>query len=187
MKRPFLFPLSLFMFLTGLLTATISCDTTPRERKETVSRELDKLDERVESAANKTREEAKEAKAALARKRAQSLERKARGPVAGKQQQMEQELLGEYRFLSQVSAENIKDAYVHFLQQVRDRKDVWTMEDWDYANGIYKRLNEREKVLHEDIILRHATKIKALQAEYLALENRADLKDYQRIKKEQGQ
>ncbi|MGV3541276.1 MAG: hypothetical protein ACO1OQ_15780 [Rufibacter sp.] len=186
MKRPYLFPLSLLMFLTGLLTVTFSCDTTPRERKEIATREIDKLDERVETVASKTKEEAKEARAALARKKAESEARKARGPVAGKQKQMEQELLGEYQNLSQVNQDNLRDAYVHFLQQVRDRKDVWTMEDWDYANGIYKRLNEREKQLHDDIILRHATKIKALQAEYLALENRADLKDYQRIKKEQA-
>ncbi|GGK64573.1 hypothetical protein ACD591_01430 [Rufibacter glacialis] len=186
MKRSSLFSITLYTLLTGLLLALVSCNTTPNERKEIANREIDKLDERADQLANKTKEEAKEAKEALARRKAEEKIRKARGPVAGKQQQMEQELLGDYRNLSQVSADSLRDAYTYFLQQVRGRKDVWTMEDWDYANGIYRQLNEREKALHGDIILRHATKIKALQAEYLALENRADLKDYQRIKKEQS-
>jgi flagellar biosynthesis GTPase FlhF len=185
MKRAFQFPLFRTTLLTGLLLSAVSCNTTPNERKEIANREIDKLDERADQLANKTKEEALEAREALARRKADEKLRKARGPVAGKQQQMEQELLGDYQSLSQVSADSLRDAYTHFLQQVRARKDVWTMEDWDYANEIYKRLNEREKVLHDDIILRHATKIRALQAEYLALENRADLKDYQRIKKEQ--
>ncbi|WP_192821792.1 hypothetical protein [Rufibacter sp. LB8] len=186
MKRPYLFPVSLFMFLAGILLGTISCDSTPRERKETVNREIDKLDETVESVASKTKEEAKEARAALARKKAEDALRKSRTPAPGKLAQMEQELLGAYSNLGQTTPENLKDAYVNFLQQVRARKDAWSMEDWDYANGIYKRLNAREKELHDDIILRHATKIKALQAEYLALENKADLGEYQRIKKEQA-
>ncbi|WP_205503698.1 hypothetical protein [Rufibacter psychrotolerans] len=186
MKRTQLFPLTLLLFLTGVLaTSLVACDTTPRERKEAAARELDKLDERASQAASKTKDELKEAGQALARQRAERKMREARGPVAGKQLQMERELLGEYRDLSAVTPDRLRDAYVHFLQQVRDRKDTWTPEDWDYANAIYKRLNDREKALHDDIILRHATKIKALQAEYLALENRADLKDYQRIKKGQ--
>ncbi|WP_157593040.1 hypothetical protein [Rufibacter tibetensis] len=185
MKRASLLPLGFLTLLAGVMLSIASCNTTPNERKEIANREIDKLDERADQLANKTKEEAKEARAALARRKDEERIRRARGPVKGKQQQMEQELLGDYRYLSQVSADSLKDAYTHFLQQVRARKDVWTMEDWDYANGIYQRLNEREKILHGDIILRHATKIRALQAEYLALENRADLKDYQRIKKEQ--
>jgi len=184
MKRASLLSLNR-VFVLAVALATVSCNTTPNERKEIANREIEQIDERVENLASKTKAEAKEAKAALARRKAEAEQRRARGPVAGKQQQMDQELLGEYRYLSQVSADSLKDAYVHFLQQVRDRKDVWTMEDWDYANGIYQRLNEREEILHGDIVLRHAAKIKALQAEYLALENRADLQDYQRIKKEQ--
>ncbi len=165
----------------------VACDTTPRERREVAEQEISKIDERVEDLAGKAKSEAKEAKEALARQKAERKQREARGLVPGKMSQMEQLLLGDYRNLSNVAAENLRDAYVHFLQQVRDQKDTWTLEDWDYANAIYKRLNEREKQLHDDIILRHATKIKALQAEYLTLENRADLKDYQRIKQEQAQ
>ncbi|RNI31319.1 hypothetical protein EFB08_01985 [Rufibacter latericius] len=172
--------------LLGALLVT-SCETTPRERKEIASRELEKLDEKANAAAVKTKDELKEAGKALARQRAERKAREARGPVAGKQAQMERELLGQYRILSQVPADSLRDAYVYFLQQVRDRKEVWTTEDWDYANNIYKRLNDRERALHDDIILRHATKIRALQAEYVTLENKADLRDYQRIKKEQGQ
>ncbi|WP_207435448.1 hypothetical protein [Sabulibacter ruber] len=187
MKRTHLFPLPLLLFLSALLaTSMVSCDTTPRERKELASRELEKLDEKANAAATKTKDELKEAGRALSRQRAERKLREARGPVAGKQSQMERELLGDYRNLSQVSPDSLRDAYVYFMQQVRARKDVWTSEDWDYANSIYKRLNDREKALHDDIILRHATKIRALQAEYVALENRADLKDYQRIKKEQA-
>ncbi|WP_210487676.1 hypothetical protein [Rufibacter aurantiacus] len=187
MKRANLFSINLTavpcLLLTLLLTA---CDTTPNQRKEMASRELDKLDEKANAAAVKTKDELKEAGRALARQRAERKLREARGPVAGKQAQMERELLGDYRNLSQLSADSIRDAYVHFLQQVRARKEVWTTEDWDYANAIYKRLNDRERALHGDIILRHATKIKALQAEYVAIENKADLRDYQRIKKEQA-
>jgi hypothetical protein len=178
--RGVLLPLAVVALLVS------SCDTTPRQREEAVADKLDKLDEKASEAAVKTRDELQEAGRALARQRAERKAREARGTTAGKQAQMERELLGEYRTLSQLTADSLRDAYVYFLQQVRTRKDVWTSEDWDYANGIYKRLNEREEVLHDDIILRHATKIKALQAEYVALENRADLKDYQRIKKEQA-
>ncbi|WP_181306195.1 hypothetical protein [Rufibacter sp. XAAS-G3-1] len=185
MKRATQFSIPLLLPLVVTAFLVTSCDTTPRERKEKVADELGKLDEKANEAAVKTKDELKEAGRALARQRAERKEREARGTVAGKQAQMERELLGEYSTLSQVPANSLRDAYVYFLQQVRNRKDVWTSEDWDYANAIYKRLNEREKALHDDIILRHATKIKALQAEYVALENQADLKDYQRIKKEQ--
>ncbi len=165
--------------------ATAACNTTPNERQEIAEREIDKLDERIENLADHTKREAQEAKEALQQRRTEAVARESRGTVAAKEQHMEQELLGDYRYLSQVSADSMKDAYVYFMQQVRSRKDVWSMEDWDYANAIYKRLNGQEQILHQDIILRHAAKIKALQAEYLALENKADFKDYRRVKKAQ--
>ena len=188
MKRVFLFSKTFgsLALLSGVLLLS-SCDTTPRERKEIAAREIDQLDEKATAAATKSKEEIRKSREALAKQREERKLREARGTTAGKKAQMEQELLGEYRFLSQTTPENLKDAYVHFMEQVRDRRKVWTLEDWDYANAIYKQLNDREKLLHDDIILRHATKIKALQAEYLTLENSADVRDYQRIKKEQKQ
>ncbi|QHL87364.1 hypothetical protein GU926_07925 [Nibribacter ruber] len=187
MKRASLFSNTFFClaFLSGSFLFS-ACDTTPRERKEIAAREIDQLDEKASAAASKTKEELKKSREALARQREERKLREARGTTAGKKAQMEKELLGDYYLLSQATPENLKDAYVHFMEQVRARRKVWTLEDWDYANAIYKQLNDREKQLHDDIVLRHATKIKALQAEYLALENSADLKDYQRIKKEQA-
>ncbi|GAA4314266.1 hypothetical protein [Nibribacter koreensis] len=186
MKRVHLFSKTFcsLAILAGVLLLS-SCDTTPRERKEIAAREIDQLDDKAAAAASKTKEELRKSREALAKQREERKLREARGTTTGKKAQMEKELLGDYRLLSQTTPENLKDAYIYFLQQVRDRREVWTLEDWDYANAIYKQLNDREKQLHYDIILRHATKIKALQAEYLALENSADLKDYQRIKKEQ--
>lgn len=187
MKSRSLFSPVLKLGLAAVLCfAGYACDTTPRERKAVAERELDKLGNAAEAAAAKSREEAKAMGKAYRQRRQEDKARHARQPVVAKQQQMEQDLLGEYRNLSQVTAGNLRDAYVHFLQQVRARQGVWTMEDWDYADAIYKRLNDREKALHDDIILRHATKIKALQAEYVALENKADVQDFQRVKKEQS-
>src|SRR5690606_3463523 len=83
MKRlsSFTFSIALATFL-GL--TTVACNTTPNERKEIANREIDKLDERVETLADKTKREAKEAKEALQRRKTEAAARQARGPVTGK-------------------------------------------------------------------------------------------------------
>ncbi len=87
------------------------------------------------------------------------------------------QLLGEYQNLNAITAANVREAYLIFMGMVRAKKKNWSQNDWDYADYIYRQLNNRKDELSTTISSVDDLKIKSLQAEYLALEASQDAKD----------
>ncbi|WP_188811703.1 hypothetical protein [Hymenobacter cavernae] len=166
------------LFRTNLLLASLvwltACDSTPRERQEIVRQEARKLDTLADKAAVKLR--------AAGRRTMQydSAARVRKSQPLGKaaEASFTKELLGTYSDFQSINPDNVAAAYTQFMRQVRAKRRTWTQRDWDYADAIYKHLNERRRAIRLDIRASDDVRIKSLQAEYLALENGRDLKDY---------
>ncbi|WP_299824509.1 hypothetical protein [uncultured Pontibacter sp.] len=83
-------------------------------------------------------------------------------------------LLGSYADLSTINNTNIREAYITFMENVRENKSTWTNADWDMAKLVLESLNNRKQELR-DIPTDTEVKIKALQLEFTTLETAADV------------
>ncbi|TGE16107.1 hypothetical protein [Hymenobacter elongatus] len=158
-----------------LLGASIltACDSTPRERQEAVRQEARNLDSLADRAADKLRIAGRRAarfdSVSRARNR-EPLDKTTSGTFA-------QQLMGTYADIETLTPTTIEPAYVQLLRQTRAQRRQWTQRDWDYATGIYKRLNEQLRSIRLDLKGRNELRIRALQAEFTALETSRDVKD----------
>ncbi|RYU78293.1 hypothetical protein [Hymenobacter persicinus] len=167
---------SLFFLPAAALLAAValtSCDTTPRERQEIVRTEARNLDSLADRAAAKLKTAGHRAATFDSTSRARN-----RQPLDNTSlSTFTAELLGTYASIETLTPTTIEPAYKQFLQQVRARQKQWTQRDWDYATAIYKRLNEQLKAIRLDVKGRDELHIRALQAEFTALETGRDVKD----------
>jgi len=83
-------------------------------------------------------------------------------------------LLGRWDNLVIINADNVQDAYITFMENVRSMHKSWTEQDWEMAKSVFNTLNERRKTIPSDISTETEVKIKALQIEFHALETAAD-------------
>ncbi|WP_324674456.1 hypothetical protein [Hymenobacter sp. GOD-10R] len=161
------------LFFTGIACVVAACDSTPRERQEIARQEVRKLDTLADKAAAKLR--------VAGRRTAQydsaARVRKAQPLNAAAEATFTQELLGTYADLSTVTPDNVSAAYTQFMRQVRAKRRTWTQRDWDYADAVFERLNKQRRAIRLDVRASDDLRVKALQAEYLALENGRDVKD----------
>jgi len=88
----------------------------------------------------------------------------------------EDQLLGEYSSIEDISAATVREAYLTFMGGVRTKRRGWSQDDWDYADYVYGQLNQRRRQIEGEISTADNIKIRTLQAEYLALEGGADTK-----------
>jgi len=73
-----------------------------------------------------------------------------------------------------VQPENIREAYLTFMGEVRTNRRNWTQDDWDYVDYVYGQLNQRRREIEGQLRTADKLKIRTLQAEYLTLEGAAD-------------
>ena len=85
-------------------------------------------------------------------------------------------LLGNYSDLSTINNTNVREAYISFMENVRQNKGTWTDADWEMAKMVLESLNDRKSQL-KDIPTDTEVKIKALQMEFTTLETAADVGD----------
>ena len=85
-------------------------------------------------------------------------------------------LLGNYSDLSTINNTNVREAYISFMENVRQNKGTWTDADWEMAKMVLESLNDRKSQL-KDIPTDIEVKIKALQMEFTTLETAADVGD----------
>ncbi|MCC9135009.1 hypothetical protein ACFSKU_19050 [Pontibacter silvestris] len=88
--------------------------------------------------------------------------------------QWQDQLLGEYDEIDNITPNNIREAYLTFMGVVRTKRRNWSQNDWDYVDHIYSKLNQRRRQIEDQIGTRDNLKIRSLQAEYLTLESAAD-------------
>ncbi|WP_377485840.1 DUF6565 domain-containing protein [Pontibacter toksunensis] len=91
--------------------------------------------------------------------------------------QWQNQLLDEYNNLNNVQPENIREAYLTLMGEVRAKRSNWTQDDWDYVDYVYSQLNQRRREIENQLRTSDKLKIRTLQAEYLALEGSADTQD----------
>lgn len=100
-----------------------------------------------------------------------------RGRVAERRSELskwEKDLLGTYADMATINAENVHQAYVTFMDNVRSRREVWDNEDWEMAKMVLEELNDRKDEINDEITTEDEVKIKALQMEFTALETGND-------------
>jgi flagellar biosynthesis GTPase FlhF len=89
----------------------------------------------------------------------------------------EQTLLGNWSDMSQINENNVREAYITFMENVRANKGSWNDKDWEMAKMVLENLNKRKSQLTGNIPTDTEVKIKALQMEFRTLETAADVKD----------
>ncbi|MBB6610758.1 hypothetical protein H7F15_06890 [Pontibacter sp. Tf4] len=85
-----------------------------------------------------------------------------------------EQLLREYKDISNIQPANLREAYLTFMGTVRTKRRNWTQDDWDYVDHVYSSLNARRGQVENNLSTADKLKIRTLQAEYLALEGAAD-------------
>ncbi|RTQ47239.1 hypothetical protein EJV47_20310 [Hymenobacter gummosus] len=167
------------LLFTGLLTT--ACDSTPRERQEAVQDSARKLD----TAAHKAGAALKRAGRRAARWDSASRARNRQPLDTVATTAFVQELLGTYAAIEQLPVTSLEPAYVQLLRQTRAKRRQWTQRDWDYATAVFNRLNRHYRTTRLDLPARQELRIKALQAEFEALEAGRDLKDLREAVRDQ--
>jgi hypothetical protein len=171
--RPALSTGGLALLLALLLTA---CDSTPRERQAVARQELAKLDTVARSSGRTLRSLGRQTVAYDAANRARRAE-----PLSPREQKkMDQLLLGSYAGrLGTLTVSNLADAYGQLLRATRAHHTTWQLRDWDYAQNTYQRLNQQLARVRLDLPARSEVRIRAWQAEFVALRAKRTAKDLQ--------
>lgn len=90
---------------------------------------------------------------------------------------MQQELLGEFAGINSITAQNMRQAYITFMENVREQKGAWGDEQWQNAKNVLERLNAHKETVEKELGTDDKGKIKMLQAEFRSLETKGDIKD----------
>ncbi len=157
-------------------------DTVAREKlpviKEDLKRQAARLDTKLDSLSVESRARLSVLKRRLARYDSVNQVRNSQPMNATSEAAFRRELLGTYDAdLNSLTPATINAAYTQFMRQVRAKRTAWTQRDWDYAGQIYRDLNARYRTIRLDVRATDEIHIKALQAEFLTLENGRDVKD----------
>jgi hypothetical protein len=152
-----------------LATASLltSCDSTPRERQEVASKGAHELDTLARTAAKKIARVGKATASYDARNRARRSQ-----PLDPRQEiAMENKLMGPYSGqLDNLPPADLPNAYAQLIRSAREQRTTWTDRDWDYARAVYRRLNDQVKQIRMDLPARDEVRIRARQAEFVALQ-----------------
>ncbi|OGX85446.1 hypothetical protein [Hymenobacter glacialis] len=163
----------------SLLAALLltGCDSTPRERQEVAREGVRELDTLARTAAQKVARLGKATASYDAANRARRNQ-----PLDPRQEiAMETKLMGPYSGqLDNLTPADLPNAYAQLIRAAREQRDTWTDRDWDYARAVYRRLNDQVKQIRMDLPAREEVRIRARQAEFVALQasrTAEDIKD----------
>lgn len=155
---------------SGLLAASLllaGCDSTPRERQEVTRKAGRELDTMASTAAHKLARVGKGTASYHAANRA----RRARPLDPRQQLAMESKLLGPYSGqINSLTPQDLPAAYAQLVRETRAQRATWTDRDWDYARSVYQRLNDQVKQIRMDMPARDEVRVRARQAEFVALQ-----------------
>ncbi len=84
-------------------------------------------------------------------------------------------LLGKWADLSTINEYNVQEAYITFMENVRQNKGTWNNNDWQMAKMVLENLNQHKKDIKGNVPTDTEVKIKALQMEFRTLETAADV------------
>lgn len=90
---------------------------------------------------------------------------------------MEVLLLGDSYDWNSITAANMKDTYIAFMEKVRANNDDWTEAEWNAADAVFTKLQNKKDEVDENMDATDEAKIAALVTEYRTLETAADVSD----------
>ncbi|MGI4833261.1 MAG: hypothetical protein ACRYFK_07340 [Janthinobacterium lividum] len=165
----------------GLTLLLAACDSTPRERQAVARQELAKLDTAARTGGRTLHRLGRQTVAYDAANRA----RRAVPLSPREQKTMDQQLLGGYASrVGSLTVSTIAGAYGELLRATRQRHAGWQLRDWDYAQNTYQRLNQQLARIRLDLPARSEVRIRAWQAEFVALRAQRTAKDLQAATKQ---
>jgi hypothetical protein len=91
------------------------------------------------------------------------------------QTEWQNKLLGKWSDMSTINEYNVQEAYVTFMENVRQHKGTWSNNDWQMAKMVLESLNKHKDGITGNIATDTQIKIKALQMEFRTLETAADV------------
>lgn len=148
----------------------------PQVREELRERNA-KLEQKFDSLSEQSKEEFRTLQGRYERWEDRQERRQSQPLEPAKVTQWQNQLLDEYKNLNSIQPENIREAYLTFMGEVRTKRSNWTQNDWDYVDYVYSQLNQRRREIENQLRTSDKLKIRTLQAEYLALEGSADTQD----------
>lgn len=132
------------------------------------------IEQNFDSLSTKSQEEYRQLKERYAQWEAEQ-EHRQQQPLHPEQiSSWEDQLLREYKNINAITPQNVREAYLTFMGSVRAKKSNYSQNDWDYVDHVYSKLNQRRRQIEGQMSTTDKLKIRALQAEYLALEGAAD-------------
>jgi small-conductance mechanosensitive channel len=165
-------------FRAWLNQQTAKGDTAIRREWPAVREELRtrnaQLEEKFDSLSTQSKEEFREMQSRYKRWEDRQERRQNQPLDANKVAEYRGQLLREYKDLEKIKPENIREAYLVFMGEVRAKRSNWTQDDWDHVDYVYSQLNQRRREIEGNLRTSDKLKIRTLQAEYLALEGSAD-------------
>lgn len=132
----------------------------------------DDLDEMQDNFTAEVKEEYKQLKQEFNDADARYMEARQEGNLV----EWQSALLGQYADLSTITNTNVREAYITFMENVRNNKGTWSNQDWKMAKMVLESLNNRKSEL-SDVSTETEVKIKALQLEFTTLETADDVGD----------
>lgn len=132
------------------------------------------IERNFDSLSTQSQEEYRQLKERYAQWENEQEQRQMQPLQANEIQKWEDELLREYKEIENITSQNVREAYLTFMGTVRAKQRNFTQNDWDYVDHVYSQLNQRRRQIEGQMSTADKLKIRALQAEYLALEGAAD-------------
>jgi len=165
----------------SLALLLVACDSTPRERQAVARQELAKLDTAARAGGRTLHRLGRQTVAYDAANRA----RRAVPLSPREQATMDQLLLGSYAdHIGELTVQTIAGAYGELLRATRVRCPSWQLRDWDYAQNTYQRLGQQLARIRLDLPARSEVRIRAWQAEFVALRAKRTAHDLQAATKQ---
>jgi hypothetical protein len=108
----------------------------------------------------------------LAKPRAQAAVRRA--PASDP---VQQHLLNADVNLARAQAHELPDLYERFIATTREERRQWSYQDWDNANGVLARLNQRYQQVRTELPMEERLRIRTFQGEFHTLRGAREVKD----------
>ncbi|WP_114782469.1 hypothetical protein [Botryobacter ruber] len=86
--------------------------------------------------------------------------------------------------ISSVTAEEMRETFTYFMEQVRISRGLWNLRDWDYAEHVYLQLSDRKQQVLDKMTNGDKIKVAALQVEFNTLRKSHDVREKLESKKE---
>lgn len=94
------------------------------------------------------------------------------------QEQWTNKLMGtDYQNINSLMASQIREAYISFMQNVRDNREGWTEQEWEQVEEVLNQLNNRKEQVESALSTEDQAKILALQAEFQTLQTAQEIKE----------